>query len=151
MSYPVIRQAVATDIDVLVPLFDGYRQFYGCRSDVDGAREFLAARFANNESTIFIASLGEAVVGFAQLYPSFSSAAMARTYILNDLFVSENSRKRGAGRLLLEAAIEFARSREAVRLTLSTALDNYTAQALYAGSGWKRDEQFMVYHFGLRN
>jgi GNAT superfamily N-acetyltransferase len=39
----------------------------------------------------------------AQLYPSFSSGAMARIFILNDLFVAPEARRRGAGSALLEA------------------------------------------------
>ena len=41
MSFSV-RPATRSDLDALVPLFDGYRQFYGQPSDPAGAREFLA-------------------------------------------------------------------------------------------------------------
>lgn len=144
-----IRQAGLADIDALVPLFDAYRQFYGRACNLDGAREFLLARLNHNESTIFIAQDAGKAIGFAQLYPSFSSASLARTFILNDLFVDENSRKKGTGRQLITAAVEHARSLGAVRLTLSTAIDNETAQALYNTTGWKRDEQFIVYHYAI--
>ena len=144
-----VRQAILSDIEALVPLFDGYRQFYGRESDLRGAREFLLARFNHGESTVFIAHEAGVAVGFAQLYPSFSSVSLARTFILNDLFVDENYRKNGAGRFLIAAAVEFAKSRGALRLTLATAVDNKPAQALYHSSGWKRDEQFVVYHYTI--
>jgi GNAT superfamily N-acetyltransferase len=83
------------------------------------------------------------------LYPSFSSASLARTFILNDLFVIENCRRKKVGALLLEAAADFAKSLGAVRLTLSTAVTNKPAQALYESAGWKRDEQFIVYHYAI--
>ena len=144
-----VRQAILSDIEALVSLFDGYRQFYGRESDLRGAREFLLARINHGESTVFIAHEAGVAIGFAQLYPSFSSASLARTFILNDLFVSESYRKNGVGKLLIAAAVEFAKSLGALRLTLATAEDNKPAQILYRSSGWKRDEQFVVYHYTI--
>ena len=149
MNNLTVRQAILTDIEGLVPLFDGYRQFYGGHSDLRGAREFLLARFNHSESTLFIAHDADVAIGFAQLYSSFSSASLARTFILNDLFVSENCREKGVGRLLIIAVVEFAKSLGASRLSLATAVDNKPAQALYHSSGWKHDEQFVVYHYTI--
>ncbi len=77
-----VRQATIRDLEQLVPLFDGYRQFYGRVSDLRAAREFLLARFNNDESTVFIAHEDERAIGFTQLYPSFSSISLARIFIL---------------------------------------------------------------------
>jgi len=144
-----VRQATVDDVEQLVPLFDAYRQFYGRTSDVAAARTFLLARFANRESTLFIAHQGEMAIGFAQLYPSFSSVSLARIFILNDLFVQEQARRTGVASSLLSAAATFAVSLGAVRLSLSTALTNDAAQALYRSAGWNRDQQFSVYHLAL--
>lgn len=149
MSAITIRQAVLSDIDALAFLFDNYRQFYGRSSDVGAAREFLTARFNHGESVVFIAHEDSTPVGFVQLYPSFSSVSLARTFVLNDLFVREPWRRSGIASQLMAAAVEFAKSSDAVRLSLSTAITNGTAQAVYKSSGWKRDEQFYVYHFAL--
>lgn len=132
-------------------LFDGYRQFYGRTGDFGAAREFLRSRFDHGESVLFIAHDEKAALGFCQLYPSFSSVSMARTFVLNDLFVLEQARRKGVGAQLLAAASDFAHSLGAVRLTLSTAISNVAAQALYESAGWKRDEQFHVYHFATRS
>lgn len=147
MNQITVRQAVLSDIETLVPLFDSYRQFYGRTSDCEAAREFLSARFNHGESVIFIAHESETPVGFTQLYPSFSSVSLARSFILNDLFVSADDRRKGVGSLLLTAAVDYAKTRNAVRLTLSTEITNETAQALYQSTGWKRDDQFYAYHF----
>ena len=144
-----VRQATVDDVEPLVPLFDAYRQFYGRTSDVAAARTFLLARFANRESTLFIAHQGEMAIGFAQLYPSFSSVSLARIFILNDLFVQEQARRTRVASSLLSAAATFAVSLGAVRLSLSTALTNDAAQALYRSAGWNRDQQFSVYHLAL--
>jgi ribosomal protein S18 acetylase RimI-like enzyme len=149
MNNITIRQAAASDIDTLAPLFDSYRQFYGRESDIRAAREFLLARFNHGESVVFIAHDANVPIGFAQLYPSFSSVSLARTFVLNDLFVHESSRRKGVASLLLAAAVEFGKSSAAARLSLSTAISNDTAQALYQSAGWRRDEQFFVYHYAI--
>jgi ribosomal protein S18 acetylase RimI-like enzyme len=131
-------------------LFDGYRQFYGKPSDLALAHAFLLERFQHNQSVIFLAIQGtHAALGFTQLYPSFSSVSAARTFILNDLFVVAQARRRHVGRMLLEAATNFGRRAGAVRLSLSTAMDNESAQALYASQGWVRDNGFHEYTLPL--
>ena len=74
---------------------------------------------------------------------------MKPVWILNDLFVSPEARHSGIGRALLERARTFAAETQAKGLTLSTEIDNYTAQALYEIAGWKRDEEFYTYHLYL--
>jgi ribosomal protein S18 acetylase RimI-like enzyme len=144
-----IHQASVQDLDGLAQLFDGYRQFYGQKSDVPAARAFLLDRFRHSESIIFIASRDGMALGFTQLYPSFSSISMDRIYVLSDLYVASGARKVGAGRLLLEAAAQFGRSVGARQLTLETATTNYAAQALYEACGWKKDTEFYVYQITL--
>lgn len=149
MNPITVRQAVLADLDTLVPLFDGYRQFYGRASDLAAARDFLRARFEHGESVVFIAHEGETPVGFTQLYPSFSSVSLARVFVLNDLFVVAQARRRGVAARLIGAATGFARATGAVRLALSTATTNTAAQSLYQSLGWQRDEQFLVYQFAI--
>jgi GNAT superfamily N-acetyltransferase len=144
-----IRRATVDDLEVVAGLFDQYRQFYRCASDLDGARRFLGERLASGDSVVLLAVDGPEALGFTQLYPSFSSASMARIFILNDLFVAPEGRRRGVGAALLDAAVTFARDAGAVRLTLSTGVNNTTAQSLYERKGWKRDTEFFVYNFRL--
>ena len=72
-----------------------------------------------------------------------------RTYLLNDLFVAESARRQGVAAALLKAAAELARTWGAASLSLSTALDNAPAQALYESLGWQRDRQFCEYNLTL--
>lgn len=144
------RQADIADIEALVPLFDAYRVFYGKTSDTALARAFLVERIEHGQSVIFLALQNEGVVvGFVQLYPSFSSVSAARTFILNDLFVTPTARRSGVAAQLLAAAADHGRAVGAVRLSLSTAINNKPAQALYAAQGWIRDTEFHAYHLKL--
>jgi GNAT superfamily N-acetyltransferase len=87
------------------------------------------------------------MVGYTQLFPSFSSVSMKRIWILNDLFVQEAHRNKGAARLLMNAAENFARQTGAVRIILSTQISNAAAQTLYESLGYRKDEDF--YHYSL--
>ncbi|MDP9142081.1 MAG: GNAT family N-acetyltransferase [Pseudomonadota bacterium] len=145
-----VRQASVADIELLASLFDAYRVFYGKPSDVALARAFLLERFQHNQSVIFIALKSDGTaVGFTQLYPSFSSVSAARTFVLNDLYVATDARRSGIAIGLLDAAAGYGRAVGAIRLYLSTAVDNESAQALYASQGWVRDTKFHAYSLTL--
>ena len=144
-----VRQGTIADLEDLVPLFDGYRTFYGQHPDEALARSFLLDRLRHLQSIIFIAFSDDQAIGFAQLFPSFSSGRVARTFILNDLFVAPQARGKGAGKALLAAAAEYGKAVGAVRLTLSTAHDNGAAQSLYEGMGWSRETTFVSYNLPL--
>ncbi len=130
-------------------LFDQFRIFYQQPSNLEAARRFLQERFQNNDSTIFLAgNKGGHMVGFTQLYPSFSSVSMKRTWILNDLFVESAWRNKGIANLLMSAAEEYAQKTGAIRIVLATQISNLSAQSLYQSRGYTKDEEF--YHYGLR-
>jgi GNAT superfamily N-acetyltransferase len=145
-----VRRATLDDLDRLVPLFDAYRQFYGQPSDLPIARQFLKDRFERNESVVLIAEDHDgAVIGFVQLYPTFSSILAVPMYLLSDLFVIPPARRRGVGTVLLNGVAETARAAGAARLELATAIANDPARRLYEKLGWKRDDEFYVYGFPL--
>jgi GNAT superfamily N-acetyltransferase len=149
MNSITIRQAVLADLDVVAGLFDGYRQFYDQVGDLVAARNFLRARFEHGQSVVLLAESNGQAVGFTQLYPSFSSVSMARVFQLNDLFVAPTARRLGVGVALLKAAADHARQMGAVRLSLTTNVQNLPAQALYESMGWTRDQKFYAYHLAL--
>lgn len=139
-----IAQATLQDLDLLVPLLDGYRVFYKQPSDKRAARRFLRARLQAGDSTIFLAQDGNAASGFAQLYPSFSTVGLSPIYILNDLFVVPSARGKGVGAALLTHAQHWCRQRGGKGLTLETAVDN-PAQQLYERLGWQKDTHCFHY------
>jgi GNAT superfamily N-acetyltransferase len=136
-------------VELVAALFDAYRQFYGQPPDLDGAGRFLAERLGRGESVIYAVVEGGRALGFTQLYPSFSSVSMKPIWILNDLFVAEEARRRGVGAMLLRSAREHAMMTSAARLALSTAVTNTKAQALYEQDGWRRDTAFLHYEYEL--
>jgi ribosomal protein S18 acetylase RimI-like enzyme len=148
-----IRRAHAADVDLLAPLFDAYRQFYGRDADLDLAHHYLAERLRGAESVIFLAvrqQEGRATAcGFTQLYPFFSSLSCRPVWILSDLYVAPEVRRTGTGRHLMEAAHAFARESGAATVELDTAHENTPAQALYESLGYRRDLEFRHYVLSL--
>jgi GNAT superfamily N-acetyltransferase len=134
----IIKKAEPGNIEELSLLFDSYRQFYNQAPDLYGAKTFMLQRIKNNESVIFIAFNDEEAIGFTQLYPIFSSVSMQKAWLLNDLYVNSNIRKKGVGTKLLDAAKQHAAETRAKWLLLSTGKDNHAAQSVYENNGWKR-------------
>ena len=142
-------QIASEQVDLVAPLFDSYRQFYGQLPELDGARNFLAERLSRNESVIFAVMEEGRALGFTQLYPSFSSVSMRAIWILNDLFVLDLARRRNVGTMLLKAARDHAMKAGVIRLELTTATTNLTAQALYEREGWVRETEYFHYELEL--
>jgi ribosomal protein S18 acetylase RimI-like enzyme len=143
-----IQKATLNELTFLTELFDSYRVFYNQESDLEGARAFLKERLINKDSVVFIAYDESTPVGFVQLYPTFSSVSMKRSWILNDLYVNASARKKGFGEKLIKKAIEFAEETGAKGVSLETGHDNVTAQGLYEKIGFKKESNYF-YYFSL--
>ncbi|MCP3027096.1 N-acetyltransferase [Halobacillus sp. A5] len=141
-----IYQASIEDLDGAAVLFNLYREFYEQVSDA-GAAAYIKKRLENKDSVIFVMKNNDKYVGFAQLYPTFSSISMKKAWILNDLYVDVEARGQGIGERLLHKAKEHAIETGANSISLSTAPDNLSAQRLYEKNGYVRDSQF--YHYEL--
>lgn len=140
-----IKRATLADLEQLVPLVDGYRQFYKQPSDLAAVREYVKARLENNECVVFIAAEGDEALGFTLLYHHWSTVALGHVWLLNDLFTTPAARRKGVGWALMEVAADFAKADGAKRIWLRTAVDNFTAQSLYEKFGMVRDVQFYRY------
>jgi ribosomal protein S18 acetylase RimI-like enzyme len=142
-----ILRADVSRLEQLTPLVDAYRQFYKQPSDLKAVRSYLRERLSNDECVVFMAFEGEEALGFTLLYHHWTTVALGHVWLLNDLFTKPEVRRKGVGEALLEKAAEFAKADGAKRIWLRTAVDNFTAQALYEKVGYKRDEQFYRYDF----
>lgn len=144
---PILR-ATPDHLDALVPLFDGYRVFYGQESDLARARNFLQERFERQDTVLFLATSDAGdPQGFTHLFPMFTSVGTARVWLLNDLYVSSNHRRLGVARGLMEHAADFAKADGARSLELATLKGNHGAKALYLDLGYQLDEEY--HHFAL--
>jgi ribosomal protein S18 acetylase RimI-like enzyme len=140
----VIRAELA-DVLEAAQLFAAYREFYGAPYDVSAAGAFLASRIVRDESIVLLGLDDDEVVGFAQVYPTFSSTRLSRIWVLNDLFVVEHARGTGAVDELLNTVASMAAAAGADAVELSTAHTNTRAQAVYERHGYQLDEVYRSY------
>ena len=135
----MIHRATLDDLQALAHLFDLYRIFYGQKSDLAATEAFIHERLSLNESVIFVAKIDGEYVGFTQLYPTFTSVGMKRIWLLNDLYVHKDFRKKGIGEALIRHTFEYARKTGRAKVILETGSDNVQAQALYEKIGFERE------------
>ena len=137
----------------IAALFNQYREFYHDIPDTEGAENYILERMNNQESTIYLAivddDVTERAVGFVQLYTSFSSVAMQKISILNDLYVDENYRRLGVARELMLHVQEYVfKDPNIARISLKTSSGNQQAQKLYESLGYEREEGWQHYVLG---
>ena len=142
-----IIQATLEHLDLLTPLFVKYREFYGSLPYPDSSRAFLEKRLRRKESVIYLALSDDdnKLMGFCQLYPSFSSLSLKRVWILNDIYVAEDARRQLVADNLIRTAKKMAKETQAVRMRVSTSSNNEVAQKTYESIGFKEDTEFKNY------
>jgi ribosomal protein S18 acetylase RimI-like enzyme len=133
-------------LEPLSELFDKYRQFYKQPPNKAQSKSFIRKRIENQDSVIFVAlNNNSKIVGFAQLYPSFSSVTTQKKWILNDLYVSKDSRRQGVAKQLLSRVSQHAAETQAGSIFLETQVSNISAQALYESFGYVKEEEHHTY------
>lgn len=145
------RKAEIKDLDNLSVLFDNYRIFYRKETDIESAQNFLKDRISKNDSEIFVAENTEhQLVGFVQLYPLFSSVRMKKLWLLNDLFVNYDYRKKGISLGLIDKAKELVEKSGACGMYLETEKSNLVGNNLYPKAGFELNNDSNFYEWYLK-
>lgn len=137
----MIKEATIDDLNQVVDIVMKYRQFYGVdKQSVEDVKSYMKSRLKNQQSKVFVA-IGEnnEVIGFIQLYPSYSTVSLKPQWILNDFYVDRKYRKQGYGTKLMDHVKLYFK--DSVKgFILVTGKDNMTAKSLYEKNGWKTGE-----------
>lgn len=80
------------------------------------------------------------IVGMISLLYSISTALGGKVAILEDMIIHKDYRQMGLGKELLCQAIDFAKERNCLRLTLLTDFNNEVAIQFYQQFGFKKSE-----------
>jgi ribosomal protein S18 acetylase RimI-like enzyme len=144
-----IIRATANDLPFILPLFDGYRQFYEKPSNLEASGNYLKERISKNESAIFVAIdeiNGQRVgVGFTQLYITFSSVTLNKFWVLHDLYVREDYRKQGVAKMLINQSKELALENAPIGLVIESRISNQSAQHLFDSVGFIKEGEHYFY------
>ena len=141
-SKPNVRRGTEKDAEVLARLL---RQFNDEYEDETPDREVLLERIpdliSSGEGVFFLAGDEWAdPVGFAYLQFNPSLYSRTRDAYLGELYVIPDRRGDGFGRAMLEAVLEEARAREAIHISLGTAVTDTEARGLYESAGFTDKE-----------
>ena len=140
-----IIQASLEHLDQLTPMFVDYREFYNAMPQQEDSKAFLTERLNKQEAIILLAIENDAALGFCLVYPSFSSVLLRPIWILNDMYVTEESRRKQVANKLLKALAKQARDNNVVRLRVSIHASNEIAQRLYESADFLEDQNFRSY------
>ncbi len=143
-----IRPAVQSDLSRVTELgIKLVRQHQGFDARRFTEFENLEARYAalltermdREDAVVLVAEVDGRVMGYALVSmeeESLLDIASARAW-LHDIYVEEAARGLGAGKLLLQAAVESARSWGSQTLMLHVAAKNQFAQRLFQENGFQ--------------
>lgn len=149
MSF-VIRRATGEDAPALGRLgalllrahydFDRQRFMAPGRNPEAGYGAFLRSQLRDEDVAVFVAERDGEVVGYvyAGLEPQSWKELRDACGFIHDVAVHEHGRRTGMATALIEAAVDWLRSRGAPRVVLWTAERNEAAQRLFDALGFRR-------------
>jgi ribosomal protein S18 acetylase RimI-like enzyme len=132
------RPAESADVADVARLLGEFRDWWGYSSPSNEAIEGMVGRMIGDRATDFLVAIDDdgAAVGVAQLRYRLSVWTLGEDCWLEDLYVTENARGSGAGRALMETAVERARARGCKRMELDVNEQNTAALAFYEQLGF---------------
>ncbi len=126
-----VKLANLNNINQLANLFYEYCVFYNTKPNPKDCYLFIKQRLSKKDSTLLIAYSNQKMAGFLQAYPMFSSVAMQKTLLLNDLYVNQEYRGLGIAKQLILHIENIAKKENVFAIKLATQVSNKPAQKLY--------------------
>jgi ribosomal protein S18 acetylase RimI-like enzyme len=134
----VVRRALPDDLDDVVRLIAGFRDWWGKTQPTEQRIAAVVERLLADRATEFLLAHDDAgaAVGVCQLRYRLSVWTGSEDCWLEDVFVLEGARGGGHGRALVEAAFESARARGCRRIELDVNEQNEGALRFYESLGF---------------
>lgn len=143
---PTIREASKDDVDSIAVMVARLKTLneeldpsFRVKEDLlEAAREYAKSSVDSNNVILLVAEIGSEVVGFIRV------ELVNRVFyepkikaLITDLYVKPEYRRRGVGKLLVEAATEEARRRGAGLISAVFPEGNVIAKSFYQNLGFK--------------
>lgn len=145
----IIRRAVLDDSEALGRLgallmdvhynFDRRRFLAPGEDAAAGYARFLVSQLRDPDCAVFVAELDGRIVGYcyAGVEPLSWKELRDEAGFIHDLALDPSARRRGVGKALIDAAIEWFRERNQARVMLWTSPANDAARQLFEQSGFR--------------
>lgn len=133
-----ITPAVPADIDDLALLLHSlFAQDIEFTPDLKKQKAGLQQIIGNPAiGEIMVLKADGKIIGMVSLLYSISTALGGKVATLEDMVIAKGFRQKGYGKQLLQHAIDLAKQRQCLRITLLTDFDNETAIRFYQYSGF---------------
>ena len=140
---PAPRVATVADLDALVRLAAQFRLYLRRDTPTDEWFRQAFARLLEDESVEFVVLCdgGGAPIGYVQSRYRFSAWNGGMEAELEDVFVADGERGRGAGRQLVDVALQRAAARCCRSVGITTNDRNQAALALYRRVGFSAERE----------
>ncbi len=125
------------DADEVTGLFHAYRAHYGHAGPVAATRGWLSEQLTERRLRIAVALADGHGAGFVTAAVVPASLTLRAFWLVRDLYVAREQRRRRVGQALVRHVAEAARRDGAQRLSLQTEEGNAAALALYASAGFE--------------
>lgn len=146
----IVRRATLADMPAVGTLgallvrlhhdWDAQRFMAASRRTAEGYGSFLGTQLDEEDVTVMVAEQGGEVIGYiyAGVEPRDWMSLRDEAGAIHDIVVDPKYRGAGVGRMLLDAALAFLKSRGMPRVVLETAEKNDAGQRLFAKAGFRR-------------
>ncbi len=133
-----IRAATEADLPSILALY-GEVEDDGRTISIEDARSILARMESYPEYHVYVAILDGSIVGtFALLIMDNLAHLGARSGVVEDVVVREDSRGKGVGKQMMRFAMDRCRGRGCYKLALSSNLKREAAHRFYDALGFQR-------------
>ena len=143
-----IRRAIATDQEALGRMGGALmrqhhaadaRRFIQVEHPEAGYGRFLVSQLGDPDSIVMVAEESGSVVGYiyAELEATSWKDLRGPCGFVQDVYVEEAARGRGAGRELMRSALDWIRSKGRSQVVLCTKTRNVGAQRLFTALGFR--------------
>ncbi len=141
-----VRRGAREDGKAIVDLVIALARFERLEPpDLEAKSRLVRDIFDRKLANVFVARIGKKLVGYALYFYTYSSFLARPTLYLEDIFVSEESRRGGVGKALFMRCVKEANRQGCGRMEWAVLTWNSKAMSFYEGLGAKRLEGQYVY------
>lgn len=146
-----IRRAQKSDSKAILNLIIELAKFEKLNSpDISARRKLLKDTFSKNPPfRILLAEIGSSIVGYSFYLFTYSSFLAKRTLYLEDIFISENFRGKGIGKLFFNELIKIAKKNKCGRMEWVVLDWNVNAIKFYDKLGAAELKEWKTYRLSL--
>ncbi len=144
-----IKNALITDVPQIIALMGEFAEYENLSDFCEITEERLSvALFGKTKVAEAIIAFDEDIpIGYALFYPNFASFRGQRGIYLEDIYITNEFRGKGVGKMMLRHIANFAKLRGFERIDFQVLEWNVSAIKFYEKLGAHRDEEERHFKF----